>query len=1620
MSSTKASLSFLCKTYLYLMRKTLLVVLGAALAATSAFAQGVPFRKHRYDGFKTHSVNSKSIVFFGNSITNMHEWWEAFADSNVVNRGVNGAETPIMLEHFETILAGRPAKVFLMMGTNDLGTSGMNSPAFVANSVRKAVKRLRKESPSTQVYVQSILPCTTNGIKNVNDVPVTNDSLKKICSEFPGVTYIDLYDDLKGIASQTISYDGTHLTMAGYRTWCKKIAPYVGTNASCVYPDTATDQNGGLGGIAGMRNTYFAGYPVKADDILVLGDDGNDWHELLHSSHVKQRGGSWGYQGIDLGTMKSMLKNIFKGRADNEEPKMVCVTLGYKEAASKTSVTAFTASYKAVVDSIRSLAPKTTIKLFAVYPSNTADINTSYTTKYNAAIKALAEEMDNVDYVEGSYTALEKDGAINADYFTNGYMTGRGYAKLSQTFAEAIGNGTVATTDADADARIATFDARTALYSTIGTAESLPVGNGVGQYTLENTSNLRTLVEEGYSLLAKDNASNEEFTAKASTYQTAVDAVLPKINLPLASTEEEEHWYQLYTPNRGSKYLTSQGAGKQLQGGTNTRYAATMWKFVKRSDNTYNIVNRADESYISPTASYDAAVSTATAEPSAGWTLSYSNSAGTFIISSGKVQLNQTNSAAVYNWSSGQTGTDRTDTGCQFAIVDAPDVEELPDFKGDVTLSMQTGAYANPSSSFNKLWTSTRTNPQITLSCPANNMTKDGSNIVLYSGQAKSSVYTINAGSGYVITGYSFKYANSSTTGTANAKTITVAGTAHSTSATAQTLTVEDLNAQTASFTLSGNNEPVIISDFVVSVQSANYSPTDEPDGMKVAISTGTFNNQGGNFHSQWTSTATDPQLSLSCAYNNMASNGDNLTLYVGSTSNSCTYKLTAPSGYVVTGYQFDFVNVANNTSTLTLKVGDASYSTSSATQHASLSGLNKRTAEFILSGENKGIEVSNFYVKVEKSTVPEEPQTNLFIYDTSKSDYKVVYRIPAVAQAKNGTLVAVADYRYSGGDIGSGKLDLRYAYSTDNGATWTAPKTLVSCEKYTDTSVLMNTGFGDPCIVADSESDRVLLLSCSGNVMFPNGTRTKHQAIARFYSNDGGQTWGEPTDISESIYSQFDTCRIGTAKSMFVGSGRIFQSRTVKVGSAYRLYCSVLLKDVNNVNKNYVLYSDNFGDSWKVLGGVNVAPIPSGADEPKAEELPDGSVLCSSRVYGGRYYNVFHFTNSEKAEGSWGNVAFSGASNQGVVAAGNSCNGEVMVLPAQRKKDGKDVFLLLQSVPMGDGRSNVGIYYKELSSLADFVNADSIAKNWDGHHQASYIGSAYSTMAWQRNNTLAFVYEESTFGGDYTIVYKNYSLETITDSAYTYKADVDRMSLTKEGSEVIVKTVLDNSGNLVGNYDKNATDGVSKAYEQFTDEPTKANYEAVNKAVEEVPTVQLSNKVKYRAYNTARGGKKYLSASAAGLSVKDYDEQDQSLLFSFKDDGATGCWNIYNDNAGIYVGSTPAVYNTLPVTASAQSAALYRVVSKVNGESAFVCSTPSNASYPAIHLDGSLKLVPWTSDAGASQWYIEPTDIQTAIESISTTPSTQPDEVYDLQGRKVTKPAHGVFIVNGKKKLVR
>ena len=753
---------------------------------------------------------------------------------------------------------------------------------------------------------------------------------------------------------------------------------------------------------------------------------------------------------------------------------------------------------------------------------------------------------------------------------------------------------------------------------------------------------------------------------------------------------------------------------------------------------------------------------------------------------------------------------------------------------------------------------------------------------------------------------------------------------------------------------------------------------------IEILASTGVFtaSNANGTWHAKWESSEL-AGFSLATSANNMQADGNHIAGYSGQ-SGSSAYTITAPEGLAVAGYSFDYVNTGNDNSySLTLTAEGKSCTSSATKQHLDVEVADPaRIVSFTQSGANKGITFSNFVVYLKLDIRTPEPSFDVFPTMTTSD---IPYRIPAIATAKNGNIIAVADYRHSRADIGmatNGRIDLRARISTDNGETWGEIFDIIQGKGAAGIDASNNdmyVGFGDPAIVADRESDRVLVISCSGNVSFPNGQRNNHQGIAHFYSEDNGLTWSTPVDRAESIYSQFDNTQHGPVRAMFVGSGKISQSQYIKVGDYYRIYCAVLVKNVNGTHVNFALYSDDFGANWTVLGGGEVSPIPSGGDEPKADELPDGSVIISSRTTGGRIYNIFTYTDSKKAEGSWGTSKYSNSSNNGTIAVSNSTNGEIMFVPAKRKADDKKVYLALQSVPLGSGRANVGIYYKELETLEDFISPDAIAADWDGRHQSSYVAGAYSTMTLQHDNNIGFLYEEDTYGtsgGGYTIVYKNYSIEYITDSAYVFDADVDKHAIVAAGIDAKIAEFDTEAPTYVGSVDANSLSAVATLIDAYKATPSYAAYEAINAAIANLPRLEVEAGKWYRIRNSERSNATlYLNPEASRVSAAASNVNNANQLFTFLPTGNDKEYYLYNGNYQYMLGPLGNNETQPIVTTDNAAAGKWKIESTATGLSSIICQNKTGSN-TGLHLAGdNVRLVPWTNNAEASLWYIEPVD---------------------------------------------
>jgi len=177
--------------------------------------------------------SKRDIIFLGNSINDGSEWYELFNDIRVKNRGISGDITTGILHRLKEVTSRKPAKVFLMIGINDLGRGV--SPDSVVKNILLINDYILQESPITKVYIESILPVNASFGKFPGQVSkgaqvVRSNELLKAAAARHRFEYIDLHSkfvDAQGLLDAKYTNDGLHLTGAGYQHWRHLIYPKV-------------------------------------------------------------------------------------------------------------------------------------------------------------------------------------------------------------------------------------------------------------------------------------------------------------------------------------------------------------------------------------------------------------------------------------------------------------------------------------------------------------------------------------------------------------------------------------------------------------------------------------------------------------------------------------------------------------------------------------------------------------------------------------------------------------------------------------------------------------------------------------------------------------------------------------------------------------------------------------------------------------------------------------------------------------------------------------------------------------------------------------------------------------------------------------------------------------------------------------------------------------------------------------------------------------------------------------------------------------------------------------------------------------------------------------------------
>ena len=192
-----------------------------------------PYYQHKKSMFESLPNSPGEIIFLGNSITDGCNWTELFSDLRVKNRGISGDVTEGILNRLDEVTESSPAKIFIMIGINDLARN--KSKKKILDQCEIIVDQIIADSPETEIYLQSILPVNKKygrfekHYSKSDSIVSMNNGLENLAKR-KGQIYVDLYssfiDDENNLKDE-FTEDGLHLNGKAYQMWKSLVDKYI-------------------------------------------------------------------------------------------------------------------------------------------------------------------------------------------------------------------------------------------------------------------------------------------------------------------------------------------------------------------------------------------------------------------------------------------------------------------------------------------------------------------------------------------------------------------------------------------------------------------------------------------------------------------------------------------------------------------------------------------------------------------------------------------------------------------------------------------------------------------------------------------------------------------------------------------------------------------------------------------------------------------------------------------------------------------------------------------------------------------------------------------------------------------------------------------------------------------------------------------------------------------------------------------------------------------------------------------------------------------------------------------------------------------------------------------------
>ena len=365
-----------------------------------------------------------NIVMVGDDYIDRGMWSEFYGDTTFKNRGITYDATEHVLYRIERIAAGKPYKILVSAGLNDLlhGTE----TADIVDNIEQIFTRAQKVSPDTRYYwLNIVLSPMLDEAQQARGEEV-NDAVLNLAKKV-GFEYIDLNAALKeGIDNGTYSWDGgKYLNGAGYQAYAKALERPVDRVAK----NTPKDKEDALevSDYYKHRVSVFRSLPETKDKIVMLGNSLNNnalWTELFPMGDVINRG-------ISGDVVAGVDQRVDEIAAD--KPSKIFLITGTNDFINDPEVQAVDvwAKYEKLIRDIRSEIPGIKLYVQSTLPLNPkSKFYEGFNERAAELNKLLAGAAERYGYIYLDIASLlsDENGDLKEAYTTDGiHLSATGY-----------------------------------------------------------------------------------------------------------------------------------------------------------------------------------------------------------------------------------------------------------------------------------------------------------------------------------------------------------------------------------------------------------------------------------------------------------------------------------------------------------------------------------------------------------------------------------------------------------------------------------------------------------------------------------------------------------------------------------------------------------------------------------------------------------------------------------------------------------------------------------------------------------------------------------------------------------------------------------------------------------------------------------------------------------------------------------------------------------------------------------------------------------------------------------------------------------------------------------------